>query len=101
MWRQICLVLVILILGSISTIYTVQAESPENVRETLKVFQSWLTEDNNSRDWNEFLKTKTLQQELDKGKHADRQVVEEILGLYSSQTPGLDNRHFFETTEKS
>lgn len=99
MWRQICLVLVILILGSISTIYTVQAESPENVRETLKVFQSWLTEDNNSRDWNEFLKTKTLQQELDKGKHADRQVVEEILGLYSSQTPGLDNRHFFAVRE--
>src|SRR5688500_6342007 len=65
----------------------------ERVGDALNQMHQWLGDNENARQWKQFLRSDELVAQLAKGKTADRRTVSEILARYSSNTAGLDKNH--------
>jgi hypothetical protein len=68
--------------------------APDEVRGTLDSLSAWLATSDRGATWHEFLRTSQLEEQLAQGRNADKAKVEEVLAVYSSNTPGLSNAHF-------
>ena len=76
-------------------IANVQAESGvERVGEALNQMHQWMGDNENARNWKQFLRSDELVTQMQKGTSADRKTVREILALYSGGTAGLDKGRF-------
>lgn len=66
----------------------------DEVQGALDALNVWLATSDRGPNWQAFLRTPELQEELAKGRGADKAKVEEILAVFSGTTPGLSNPHF-------
>ena len=69
------------------------------VNVALESLNSWLGDNEAATGWRSYLKSDQLAEQLTKGNRADRNVLEEILGLYTSDTKGLKLTRFVAVRE--
>ena len=73
----------------------VHAASPaQGLSQALDELHTWLGDDEKGLGWKTFLHSEELQAELEKEENVDAAVLEKILAVYSSDTPGLEKRRF-------
>ncbi len=71
------------------------AQEPNtDVKRRIADLECWLGDNPHAAGWRKYLRLRQLAAELDKGDAADRQLVQEILDRYTSNTPGLQRRRF-------
>ncbi len=65
-----------------------------DVKLALESLHDWIGGGEKGEGWRRYLKTDELEQQLEKGSHADRLAVQAVLDRYSSDVEGLEMRRF-------
>ncbi len=88
-WVVLCVGLGVLAVGQAA------AQGPETqVTAALSSLDAWLGDSERAQAWRTFLCSEALEQELARGPSADRKVLAQALGRYTSGKPGLELRRF-------